>query len=240
MNKRKQTEQFAKLSRALLTSDAWRALGINARRLIDFLLIEHMRHGGKENGRLLAPRRQLEAFGIGEHFVSRAIEEAERLGLVDCYRGVGRRASVYSLTWLKQWDGTSPSNRFLHCHDEAKVIIAALKAAKRRKITEKRAVAAVKQQSQKMTAVCTGNDCQTTVTNPVATVIQQPLRGAVKQQHLSRILSYQGGDSPLSERGNACARSERATPDRGIQDASEADDQILVSPMAHHRFAVRS
>jgi hypothetical protein len=92
MNKRKQTEQFAKLPRALLTSDAWRALGINARRLIDFLLIEHMRHGAKENGRLLAPRRQLEAFGIGEHFVSRAIEEAERLGLVGSVEKVQQNA----------------------------------------------------------------------------------------------------------------------------------------------------
>jgi hypothetical protein len=58
-----------------------------------------MRHDGKENGRLLAPRRQLEAFGIGEHFVSRAIEEAERLGLVCVFRSIaitdssGRRSS---------------------------------------------------------------------------------------------------------------------------------------------------
>jgi len=28
-------------------------------------MIEHMRHGGKANGKLLAPRRQLEQFGIG-------------------------------------------------------------------------------------------------------------------------------------------------------------------------------
>src|SRR5688572_19535116 len=52
-------EQFAKMSRDLLRSDAWRSLGINERRVIDFLLIEHMSKGGRENGRLKAPYRQL-------------------------------------------------------------------------------------------------------------------------------------------------------------------------------------
>ena len=28
--------------------------------MLDFLSIEHMNHGGKANGKLLAPRRQLE------------------------------------------------------------------------------------------------------------------------------------------------------------------------------------
>ena len=83
-------EAFAKLPRDLLESTAWRSLSIHARRLIDFLLIEHMRHRGRENGRLLAPRRQLIAFGVHAHFVSAAIEETERVGLVDCKRGVGR------------------------------------------------------------------------------------------------------------------------------------------------------
>ena len=67
-------EQFVKLPRDLLQSAAWRSLGINARRFVDFLMIEHMRQGGKHNGFLLAPRRQLWDFGIGSHFVSDAIE----------------------------------------------------------------------------------------------------------------------------------------------------------------------
>ena len=50
---------------SLLTSLAWRSLSLNARRFVEFLMIEHMRHGGKANGKLLAPRRQLEQFGIG-------------------------------------------------------------------------------------------------------------------------------------------------------------------------------
>jgi hypothetical protein len=93
-------EAFVKLPRELLESAAWRALGINARRFIDFLMIEHMRHGGKANGALLAPREQLKRFGIGARHVSAAIEEAETLGLVDCLRGVGRSPNAYALTWL--------------------------------------------------------------------------------------------------------------------------------------------
>ena len=48
------------LPRSLIQSDAWRAAGINTRRFIDFLLLEHMAHGGKANGKLKAPGRQLE------------------------------------------------------------------------------------------------------------------------------------------------------------------------------------
>jgi hypothetical protein len=100
------TEQFVKLPRDLLESAAWQQLGINARRFLDFLMIEHMRQRGKHNGFLLAPRRQLWEFGIGEHFVSSAIEEVETAGLVACRRGTGRRPSHYALTWLPL--GTPP------------------------------------------------------------------------------------------------------------------------------------
>src|SRR3546814_955874 len=41
---------------------------------------------GKENGRLQAPRRQLEEFGISARHVTNAIDEIERLGLADCKR----------------------------------------------------------------------------------------------------------------------------------------------------------
>ena len=43
-------------TRELRTSDTWRSAGINARRLIDFLLIERMNNAGKENGKLDGPK----------------------------------------------------------------------------------------------------------------------------------------------------------------------------------------
>jgi hypothetical protein len=100
------------LTRDLLTSPAWRALGINARRLIDYLLIEHMGHGGTRNGFLLAPWRELELFGIGARHISAAIKEVQRLGLVRCRHGVGRQPNHYSLTWLPLSDGSAPSNEW--------------------------------------------------------------------------------------------------------------------------------
>jgi hypothetical protein len=75
-------------------------------------MIEHMGHGGMKNGQLLAPRRQLEAFGIGARYISGAIEEAFGAGLVDVKRGTGKRPNHYALTWLPLADGTPATNRW--------------------------------------------------------------------------------------------------------------------------------
>jgi hypothetical protein len=106
------TEPFVMLPRSLIQSDAWRSAGINTRRFMDFLLLEHMAHGGKENGKLKATDRQLQNFGIGTHYVTAAIKEAEKLGLVDCHRGGMRVATTYTVTWLRLHDGTAASNRW--------------------------------------------------------------------------------------------------------------------------------
>jgi hypothetical protein len=198
--KRGKTEQFMMLPRGLIESDAWRDLTINARRFLDFLMIEHMRHGGRDNGYLLAPRRQLTAFGIGAHYISGAIDEVDRLGLVDCKRGIGRRPSCYSRTWLKVKGGGVATDRW-------KVY---------------RSVASAEQHSQGaagatgpkpdvgcrsengttvVSAVSTSNECQTALTKPVVSA-KEHSQGAVsssaKQHSLSRD-SYQGGaDTPLS------------------------------------------
>ena len=84
----------------MLRSPAWQSLGINARRLIDFLMIEHMSHGGRHNGYLLAPREQLENFGIGRRLITGAIKEAQAAGLIDVKPGVGRQPSTFTLRWL--------------------------------------------------------------------------------------------------------------------------------------------
>jgi hypothetical protein len=103
-------QQFVPLPRDLLRSDAWRSTGVNERRLLDFLMIEHMRHGGQQNGRLKAPRQQLHTFGIGTHFVSPAIVAAEKRGLIRCNRGGMRVANTYALTWLATAGNTAPTN----------------------------------------------------------------------------------------------------------------------------------
>jgi hypothetical protein len=107
------------LTRDLLSSDAWRSLGINGRRFVDFLLLEHMSKGGKQNGKLKAPYRQLAEFGIGDRYVAEAIREAEEVGLIDCHRGGMRVATTYALAWIPLSDGRNPSNRWRgHCNPD--------------------------------------------------------------------------------------------------------------------------
>jgi hypothetical protein len=52
-------------------------------------MLDHMRHGSRKNGQLLAPRRQLEAAGIGE-MTSRS--------LVLVKRGAGRQPRLTDLS----------------------------------------------------------------------------------------------------------------------------------------------
>jgi hypothetical protein len=104
-------------SRALRESDAWRSAGINVRRFIDFLLLEHMKHGGQANGLLQAPQRQLEEFGIGARYVTKTIHEAEELGLADGDHRGQRAAATYALTWLPLHDGTPATDRWQTYHN---------------------------------------------------------------------------------------------------------------------------
>ena len=97
-------EQFVPLPRSVIDSDAWRGLGLNARRFIDFLLREHMRKGGMANGSLLAPYRHLVEYGITMRLIRPSIEEAEAAGLVEAHRGGMRTATLYTLTWLPRAD----------------------------------------------------------------------------------------------------------------------------------------
>jgi hypothetical protein len=105
-------EPFVWLTRELLSSDAWRSQNIHTRRLIDFLLLEHIRRGGQNNGRLKAPQRQLYAFGIGPNYAVAAILRAEELGLVACHRAGMRTATTYRLTWLESHDGKPAGNEW--------------------------------------------------------------------------------------------------------------------------------
>ncbi|MFZ5671732.1 MAG: hypothetical protein ACOZAM_02085 [Pseudomonadota bacterium] len=80
-------EPFIWKTLRLISSDAWRFRSIHCTRLLDFLEIEHLRHGGVENGALVAPYNQLETFGIGRRFISKTIAEAETRKLVEVKRG---------------------------------------------------------------------------------------------------------------------------------------------------------
>ena len=102
---------------SLLESPTFQALGPNARRCLDFLLIELHKHP-LWNGSLAAPYQQLAAFGATGADTSCAISQLRLIGLVDLTRQGLRVAgggvpSLYRLTFRHTWNGTAwgiPSN----------------------------------------------------------------------------------------------------------------------------------
>jgi hypothetical protein len=191
------SEAFVKLPRNLLGSDAWRSLSINACRFLDFLMIEHMRHGGKANGRLIAPWRQLCNFGIGDHFISTAIEECERAGLVFCRRGVGRAPTLFTLAWLPLANGDKPPD--------------AKWQAFRLETKQKSGVVPAKQQSLHVPAKQQAPTVETAGTKPVAPAKQQalgPKRVPAKQQAPSRESLTAGGEAVVVRRQWISARGD--------------------------------
>jgi hypothetical protein len=89
----------------MLHSIAYQSLGIAARRVLDFLIVEHLNHGGKENGRLGATYLQLERFGVTKRDIAKAFAELFETGFVrltaqGLRQAGGGEPSRYALTWL--------------------------------------------------------------------------------------------------------------------------------------------
>lgn len=100
-----------------IESDAWRSAGITVRRFVDFLKREHMKHGGKANGKLKAPWREVVMFVTARRHISKAIEQAEARGLIKVNRGTGRMPSTYTLTFLPRHDGWPATNEWRDYRD---------------------------------------------------------------------------------------------------------------------------
>lgn len=103
-------------TRELLMSDAWRAMSINARRILDRIRLEHMAHAGQENGALTVTHDNFYAYGVPKDAIRPAIDELVFLGLVRAVRG-GRwagtnRPSIYRITWIGDRDASPPTNEW--------------------------------------------------------------------------------------------------------------------------------
>jgi hypothetical protein len=108
--------QFIAHPRQMLESPAMRVLSLAARRTLDRIELEHLEHGGAENGKLPVTYRQLEEWGVRRHTVASAIRELEALGLIRItrrgYSGAAelRSPTLYELTFRPAWnargDGT--------------------------------------------------------------------------------------------------------------------------------------
>ena len=97
--------QWMWLEPRMLQSQTYQALGVNARRILDFLMCESCLHGGLENGNLCAPYAQLGKQGCTVDDVRKGLEELYVTGFID-QRVAGQRIAGggdparYALTWM--------------------------------------------------------------------------------------------------------------------------------------------
>lgn len=104
------------MTKAMLGSITYRALGINARRVLDAALYEHMSHGGAENGNLGLTYDQLAAWGVNRTDVRKALAEVFSTGFLrrtreGAFTLGGRIQARYAVTWLPTgvWPGGGPA-----------------------------------------------------------------------------------------------------------------------------------
>ena len=75
-------EQFGWYPLDLMESEAFRALSPNSLRLLMRLVIEHVHHGGIENGLLVATHDQLRDYGLTASSIRESIDECVAFGLI--------------------------------------------------------------------------------------------------------------------------------------------------------------
>ena len=106
------------MTREMLESPAWVILSGHARKVIDRVMLEHMAHGGAENGRLPVTYDDLVAYGVRRNSIAPAIAETVALGFLDHERGRAAGGSarghvqLFRLTWLRTADNEPATNRW--------------------------------------------------------------------------------------------------------------------------------
>jgi hypothetical protein len=137
MNRPPENTSWCWLTADMLASPAWRALPGNAMKIVMRIALEHLRHGGVENGLLPVTYQNFVQCGVRRNSVHEALLAAEHLGWIDRtslgnspWEGDVRAPSTYGLTFLPRHDGSPPRNRWssFKTDSEAKVIIKNLKA----------------------------------------------------------------------------------------------------------------
>lgn len=120
---------FITHKREMRESAAWRALPDNARRVLDRLELEHLRHGGAENGKLICTYADFERAGLRRASVSLAIRQATALGFIvierQGYRTSAefRAPSLYRLTYVYGCGSSpNPTDDWHRIKDEAQAM----------------------------------------------------------------------------------------------------------------------
>jgi hypothetical protein len=129
-------ESFVVHSRSMLESPARRALSYTAMRVLDRIEIEHMNHGGAENGRLQVTMDQFVAYGIDRKGIAPAIRELVGLGFLEVTEpghagaaGKGR-ANHFRLTYVNCKSREEPTHEWRRI-ETIEIAEAIVKTAKR-------------------------------------------------------------------------------------------------------------
>jgi hypothetical protein len=133
--------------RQLLESPAIRVLTLAERRTLDRIELEHMTHGGAENGKLPVTYADFEKWGVRSDSIAGAIRALGALGLIEItrhgYAGAAekRAPSLYRLTYVTAWNagrvdatGTHEYERIKSVDDAERIARAARKASDPRNV----------------------------------------------------------------------------------------------------------
>jgi hypothetical protein len=190
--------QFIAHPRQMIESPAWRALSLAARKALDRIEIEHMNHGGVENGKLPVTYQDFEAWGVHPRFVAPALRELEELGIIETmkkgYRGAAgtRQASEYRLTFRPSWDAGRADGDGTHEYLSIKTDEEAVgRAAHARKAADPRNIERSKIHSATLTKCAippSQSDGETPIFRPHKVTVQG-------HRHKVRVLSISRGDS---------------------------------------------
>jgi hypothetical protein len=107
-------KQWFPCRREVLESPAFRYLSPLAKQVLHAIELEHLRHGGKENGNLIVPYNTIRTYcrGASKRKIAQALRELEALGFVVVHRGQvngsKRAPSRYLLTHLPGHNGGPP------------------------------------------------------------------------------------------------------------------------------------
>jgi hypothetical protein len=119
LNSPPKDENWIWLTREMLESPAWRALSSAAQKVICRIAVEHMAHGGGQNGDLPVTYNDFRTYGVRGSSIAVALAEAIELGFIERV-DPGRRAwgefqgkpATYRLSWLPTAKGAPAPNRW--------------------------------------------------------------------------------------------------------------------------------
>lgn len=114
---------------SLMLSPAWQHRPKPVARLLERIQIEHLRHGGKENGRLCVSFDQLVDYGLSRRVVHEAIKAACDLGLLglvqhDQIVGNIRPPNEYRLTYVPAREKRAPTDEWRYVSETQAATIA--------------------------------------------------------------------------------------------------------------------